>query len=101
QTHARRMDALTCQTEVREQIGSRVGPYVVTKRLEPSALGSRALALHDLDSTSHVLHRFSRAARQIDERAFLAAVAGISGLAGSHILPIEDHGLDRHGQPWA
>ncbi|MGD9688148.1 MAG: hypothetical protein AB7V47_00220 [Phycisphaerales bacterium] len=86
----------------------RVGPYILTRELTPGAMGSRHLALHALDNSSHVVHLLPTGRDRYGQRRFLAAMAHAESLAkavaptpgGQHILRIEDHGLDTRGQAW-
>jgi serine/threonine protein kinase len=62
-------------------------------------MGPRHLALHELDHTSHVIHRPSGRDR-FEQRRFLAIAQAAQRLNHPHILPIEDFGLDARGYPW-
>lgn len=88
-----------------------VGPYQLTRRLAPGPLGERYLALHPLEHGSHVIHRPSWVGTGNPTSGctpFDAVMAGIDHLwatiastsGGSHVLRVEDHGLDESNQPW-
>lgn len=78
---------------------TRLGPYVATRPLGAGPLGERQLALHELDNSSHVLHRIAGRDR-FEQRKFLALAAVAQGLRHPHVLAIEDFGLDHLGRPW-
>lgn len=80
---------------------TRLGPYVLTKRLAPGVLGERYLALHEDGQTSHLVHRFRIGRDRAEQRRFLQAMDRARGLDHPHILRIEAHGLDARGKPWA
>lgn len=69
----------------------RIGPYILTRDLGPSALGERQLALHEGDYSSHVLHRLRPPVESDDcpAHACLAACQAASTVRHAHALPIE------------
>lgn len=77
----------------------RIGPYILTRDLGPSALGDRQLALHESDYSSHVLHRLRPAQSEAEERRWLDACEAAQAFRHPHTLPIERFGLD-DGQVW-
>ncbi len=78
---------------------TRLGPFALTRTLQPGPLGPRHLALHELDHSSHVIHRPVGRDR-FEQRKFLAIAQAAQKLRHPHILPIEDFGLDAKGSPW-
>lgn len=77
-----------------------LGPYVLTRELEPCALAHRWLALHEVDHSSHVAYRFGVLERRADQRRFLQAVELLAGLDEPHILRIEQYALDQTDAAW-
>jgi hypothetical protein len=97
----------------------KLGPYILTRELQPcTAFGSgsvamgfsaaannthipqRFLALHSATHTSHVAYRFPMVNSGADERRFHAAAEAATLVRHSHILPIEQSGIDALGHPW-
>lgn len=78
----------------------RIGQYILTKELMPGALGPRHLALHELDSSSHILHRPPIGRDRSEQRRFLSGMAAARGLSHPHMLAIEESGLDNRGHPY-
>ncbi len=77
-----------------------LGPYALTRALDPCAIAQRWLALHDSDNSSHVAYRFSALRGRYDQRRFLAAVEQLSTLEEAHLLKIEQVALDQSDTPW-
>ncbi|MCC6322384.1 MAG: protein kinase family protein [Phycisphaerales bacterium] len=67
-----------------------VGPYLLTRELEPCAIAERHLALHQTDHSSHVAYRFGIPARSAARRRLESAVAACRALPHDHLLAIED-----------
>ena len=78
----------------------RIGQYILTRQLEPGPLGPRDLALHDLDSSSHVIHRPRVGRDRAEQRRFLGVMNAAKLIGHPHILPIEEFGLDERGHPY-
>jgi hypothetical protein len=78
----------------------RIGQYTLTRELARGPLGERWLALHELDHSSHVVHRPVTGRDRFEQRKFLATVDALAPATNSHVLEIEDHGLDSRGHPW-
>jgi len=78
----------------------RIGQYILTRQLEPGPLGARDLALHDIDSSSHVVHRPRVGRDRAEQRRFLAVMGAAKMLRHPHILSIEEFGLDERGHPY-
>jgi serine/threonine protein kinase len=78
----------------------RIGQYVLTRQLAPGILGERWLALHELDHSSHVVHRPVAGRDRFEQRKFLAVLGSLTSVSNAHIIEIEEHGLDSRGQPW-
>lgn len=70
-----------------------LGPYRLTRPLPPGPLGERRLALHEGDSTSHLINRIARVQTDYDRRRFSAVMTALRELRHPHILPIEAHGI--------
>lgn len=80
---------------------TRVGPYELTRPLRPGGLSQRGLALHTVEQTSHVLHRFAGCHDKAEQRRFIGAFQTVSCLDHPHILPLEGFFFDRTGVPCA
>ncbi|MDX9911833.1 MAG: hypothetical protein RBS39_08385 [Phycisphaerales bacterium] len=78
---------------------SRLGPYRLLKPLRPSDLCERWRAVHEVERTSHVVHRFQLSKLGITPRAFLEAVERAAGVREAHVLEIEKFCLAEPG--WA
>ena len=78
----------------------RIGQYILTRPLQPGPAGSRQLALHDLDSSSHVIHRPALGRDRAEQRRFLSVLGGLQSRAHPHLLSIEEYGLDGRGHPY-
>lgn len=68
-----------------------IGPYRVTRVLEPSRHGVRALTLHTAHNTSHLLHEPRLTARK-DRHSFAAAMNKLAALDHPHLLRAEAYG---------
>lgn len=77
-----------------------LGPYALTRVLEPCALADRWLALHDADHSSHVAYCFGPRRNRAEQRRFLGAIESLSALEESHILKIEQFALDQSDTAW-
>ncbi len=78
----------------------RFGPFILTRPLHDGPLGPRCLALHESDSTSHVLTRVPlRGPRgTLSGPGFVRAVESVSRFAHPHATPVEHYGEDgQHG----
>lgn len=82
-------------TELAEQ---RFGPYRLVRELERGILGERWLAVHELDLSSHVVHRLSPRSDKAGQRRFLSAVAEVAGLEHPHLTTIEMYALCPSGR---
>jgi len=78
-----------------------LGPYVLTRTLEPCALAQRWLALHEVDHGSHVAYRFGSFGQRSERRRFLGAVEALARLDEVHLLKIEQFAFDQSDTPWA
>lgn len=67
-----------------------LGPYLLTRSLQPCALAERHLALHDSEHSSHVAYRFSDPGARTARRRLESAISTCRELKHEHILPIED-----------
>jgi serine/threonine protein kinase len=77
-----------------------LGPYRITRPLEPGRLASRWLAMHERDQSSHVLHEFALSRDKAEQRRFLSGVEALAGLEHPHILPIEHVTFGQAGLAW-
>ncbi len=77
-----------------------LGPYALTRALEPCAIAQRWLALHGQGNTSHVAYRFASVRGRHDQRRFLSAVEQLASLDEPHLLKIEQVALDQSHTPW-
>lgn len=77
-----------------------IGPFLLTRPLEPAPLGDRFLALHEVDQSSHVAHRLRVGGSRLQMRRFVEAVRTCEALRHPHVLPIEYHTIDVDGRPW-
>ena len=78
----------------------RLGPYILTRALPPSALAARWLALHEVDQTSHLVYRFGVCHDKATRRRFLSAVEVVGQLEHAHVLPIQQFAFDVGGRPF-
>lgn len=78
---------------------SRLGPYRLLKPLRPSELSERWRAVHDVERTSHVVHRFQLTRFGITPRGFLESVERAASVREPHVLEIEKYCLAEPG--WA
>lgn len=79
---------------------ARVGPFILTKRLTPSVMGERWLALRYDGLTSHVVHRFRVWRDKLDREKFMAVMEQAATLNHPHILKIEHFGFDHRSRPY-
>lgn len=81
----------------------RLGRYILMKELSPGVLGDRWLAVHELDTTSHIVHwiRSPHGEDRPRQRRVIQALERASELEHPHILRIEAFALDTRGLPWA
>lgn len=77
-----------------------VGPYLLTRALEPGVKGDRFLALHESDQSSHLALRLPMTSDRDDVRRFVDAVRVCESIRHEHLLPIEYHTIDADGHPW-
>jgi hypothetical protein len=77
-----------------------LGPYLLTRALEPAQLGERFLALHESDQSSHVAYRFPACGGRDQIRRFVQSVRTAEALEQEHLLSIEYHTIDGDGHPW-
>lgn len=77
------------QTHTSEAQEQRFGPYRMVRPLEPGPLGERWLAVHEVELTSHVVHRFAPRIDKAGQRRFLSAVESVRGIEHAHVTPIE------------
>lgn len=77
-----------------------LGPYLLTRELEPGLFGERRLALHADDQSSHVAYRFPGCEGREAMGRFVRAVQTAEGLRHEHVLAIEYHTFDADGHPW-
>lgn len=77
-----------------------VGPYLLTRPLEPAAKGDRFLALHESDQSSHLALRLPVAGDRDGLKRFVDAVRVCESLRHEHLLAIEYHTIDADGFPW-
>ncbi|MGQ0626782.1 MAG: hypothetical protein ACT4PL_01620 [Phycisphaerales bacterium] len=77
----------------------RLGPYMLTRDLDAGPLGPRVLALHAVDSSSHVVHRLLNL--NLPGPVLLPALEQARTLRAAHVLEIEEHGLDAEGVAYA
>lgn len=77
------------QTHSNETQEQRFGPYRLVRALEPGSVGERWLAVHEVELTSHVVHRLAPRTDKAGQRRFLSAVESVRGIWHSHITPIE------------
>lgn len=77
-----------------------LGPYALTRVLEPCALADRWLALHESDHSSHVAYRLGPRRNRTEQRRFLSAIEALASLDESHILKIEQFALDQTDTAW-
>jgi hypothetical protein len=81
-----------------------VGPYLLTKALEPCAFADRFLALHRDDQSSHVAYQFHVRGGSRAQRRLETAIAACADLHHEHLLSVEDAApgpLDDSGGTWA
>lgn len=78
----------------------KLGPYALTRVLEPCALAQRWLALHESDNSSHVAYRLGTRRNRTEQRRFLGAVELLAKLDEPHILKIEQFALDQTDSAW-
>lgn len=76
------------------------GRLRVTRGLPPSHLGPRWLALDEIDSTSHVVHRPTLRRDRFEQRRFLAELAPLQAFRHPHVLQIQQVGVDPVGTPY-
>ncbi len=67
-----------------------VGPYLLTRPLDPCAFADRYLALHQDDHSSHVAYRIRLHGDRRRLRRFEAAIAACRVLDHEHLLRVED-----------
>ncbi len=72
----------------------RFGPYILTRPLQSGPTGERHLALHEGDSTSHVVARVPLAASGLTAPQFGRAVEASRQFVHPHVVLIEDFGAD-------
>lgn len=77
-----------------------IGPYLLTRPLEPAAKGDRFLALHEVDQSSHMALRLPATGGRDGLRQFVDAVRTCEALRHEHLLAIEYHTIDSDGCPW-
>ncbi len=77
-----------------------LGPFALTRALEPCAIADRWLALHEADNSSHVAYRFAAQKSRADQRRFISAVERAAALDESHLLKVEQVALDQTDTPW-
>lgn len=77
------------QPSTSEQQEQRFGPYRLVRALEAGPLGERWLAVHEVDLSSHVVHRFAARPDKSGQRRFLSAVESVAGLEHPHLAPVE------------
>lgn len=77
-----------------------LGPYALTRVLEPCELAQRWLALHESDNSSHVAYRLGTRRHRTEQRRFLGAVELLAALDEPHILKIEQFALDQTDSAW-
>lgn len=77
------------------------GPFILTRPLHAGPLGERWLALHEGDSTSHVLTRLplAGAGGAVSAKSFLRAVEAAGRFSHSHATGVEMYGEDE-GTGW-
>lgn len=80
----------------------RIGPLLFLRQIEPGRLSDRWLATHEVDDTTHVVHRFPVAKDRAEQRRFVTALETVSELDHPHILPIEQFtlGASTGGNGW-
>lgn len=79
----------------------RLGRYILTKQLASGILGERWLAVHELDTTAHIVHWIRSDADRPHQRRTIHALERVSELDHPHILRVEAFSLDTRGLPWA
>jgi len=67
----------------------RFGPYRMVRELDHGPLGERWLSVHEVELTSHVVHRFPPRTDKSGQRRFLSAVESVRGIEHPHIASIE------------
>jgi serine/threonine protein kinase len=77
-----------------------LGPYLLTRDLEPNSLGERFLALHAEDQSSHVAYRCAPRPSREGMSRFVHAIRTAESLRHEHVLSIEYHTIDGEGCPW-
>lgn len=77
------------------------GPFILTRPLQAGPLGERSLALHEGDSTSHVLTRLPLAGSggEVSGPTFLRAVEAAGRFSHPHATTVEMYGEDE-GTGW-
>lgn len=76
----------------------RFGPYRLVRELDCGPLGERWLAVHEVDLSSHVVHRFNPRTDKSGQRRFLSGVESVAGLEHAHLTAIESYAMCPSGR---
>lgn len=76
----------------------RFGPYRLVRELERGPLGERWLAIHEVELSSHIVHRFAARPDKAGQRRFLSAVESVKGLEHAHLTSIEMYAVCPNGR---